>query len=196
MSERTGSLEPQNSVAGNAGDTISDGSTIYFDPGSVGSANGNEGGRTDTGNVGPDDGSSSPKRRRGRPPGSGKKSGTDTKAEASDNLTPKRALEAEGISAILLSMHTMMASFTKVPELEIAPDEANKLGAAMADVSRQYNVKATEKTLAWTHLATTCAMVYGTRVFAYKMRKDMEKKEAEDKGKNVVPHPAMNMGIR
>lgn len=69
----------------------------------------------------------------------------------------------------------MLAGFTSVPELEIEPAEAEKMASAVKGVLDQYDIKPSEKSLAWTNLATASAMVYGTRVFAYRMRKTTER---------------------
>jgi len=79
-------------------------------------------------------------------------------------------------------MHTMAESFFSVPELGIEQKEADRLATAIKGVADQYDVKPSEKTLAWTNLATAAAMVYGTRMFAFKMRKDVERAERKTAG--------------
>lgn len=69
----------------------------------------------------------------------------------------------------------MLHSFTGIEELELEKQEAEKMAAALKGVADQYDVKPTEKTLAWTNLITTSAMIYGTRVFAFRLRKKAEK---------------------
>lgn len=76
----------------------------------------------------------------------------------------------------------MMAGFTKIPELEIEPTEATQMAAALKSVADQYDIKPTEKSLAWANLVSATAMVYGTRVFAYRMRLKTEKADEKNTG--------------
>jgi hypothetical protein len=92
--------------------------------------------------------------------------GPSSKAKVSTSL--------EGIEGILLSVHMMLATFTQIKELELSPDEAAKLSAAIARVAALYDVGASEKTLAWTNLMVCAGGIYGTRAFAYKIRHDSE----------------------
>lgn len=69
--------------------------------------------------------------------------------------------------------------------MELAPDEAAKLAAAIARVAALYDVGASEKTLAWTNLIVCMGGIYGTRGFAYKLRKDSE--AAEEAKKKPTP---------
>jgi hypothetical protein len=85
----------------------------------------------------------------------------------------------------------MGASFFAIPELEIAESEAQQLGDAVKRVGDHYDVKATEKSLAWTNLMTVLAMVYGTRMFAYRARKADEKKSSKQ---NVQTPNVLHMG--
>lgn len=71
----------------------------------------------------------------------------------------------------------MLAGFTHLPELEIEPSEAARMAEALKGVADQYDVKPTEKSLAWINLATAASMVYGTRIFAFRMRMAAEKAE-------------------
>lgn len=130
----------------------------FIDPASLG-GNNSAGGTSDTG-----------RRKRGRPrgPSGGKETGPESDV--------KRApFEIDGVSAILLSIHQMLAGFTAIPEMEIEKSEADRMASALKRVADLYDVKPTEKTLAWTNLATATAMIYGNRVFAYRMRKAGER---------------------
>lgn len=109
------------------------------------------------GRTGPDTGSE--RRGRGRPRGS-----TGSKARQ------KIPTSLEGIEGILLSLHFMLASFTKISELELSEGEAKKLAVALDRVASLYDVGATEKTMAWTNLAMCIGGVYGTRAYAYSIR--------------------------
>src|SRR5207237_1061404 len=113
------------------------------------------------------------KRGRGRP----RKSGRDG-AAGTPETTPSRPLDVDGITAILLSIHGLLSSFTKIPELEIEETEAKKIGEALKRVADQYDTVVSEKTLAWTNLVSSLSIVYGTRIFAYRarVRTDMDEK--------------------
>lgn len=71
----------------------------------------------------------------------------------------------------------MLQSFSGIPELGIEASEAQQMATAAKRVADLYDIKPTEKTLAWTNLAAAVAMVYGTRAFAYKARMSAEKAE-------------------
>lgn len=119
------------------------------------------------------------RKKRGRPPGSGKV-GAKTKTK-----TVQTSLE--GIEGILLSLHMMGAAMLKVPELALSDGEAAKLSEAIGRVAALYDFGASEKTLAWVNLAVCCGGVYGTRLFAYNLR---VKAEAEKKRRDkVTPFP-------
>lgn len=113
-------------------------------------------------------------KRRGRPPGS------RTRTSSGKEKIPS---SLEGIEGILLSLHTMGATFAKVPELVITDEEAKKLSAAIDRVAALYDFGATEKTLAWVNLAMCVGGIYGTRLFVYSMR---TKAEEEMKKKTTV----------
>lgn len=172
--------------AGNAGDGVvgnsgadhnanatrgadSNAGPVFFDPGSVTAPVGN----SDTGNSG-----ATGKRGRGRPRKSSASGGAAGREETEAPDYLKRApFSVDGVSAILLSIHQMLAGFTHLPELEIEPSEAARMAEALKGVADQYDVKPTEKSLAWINLATAASMVYGTRIFAFRMRMAAEKAE-------------------
>lgn len=74
-----------------------------------------------------------------------------------------------------MSAHTMLAALTSVPELELDKSEAEKLGAGIVNVSRHYDIGATQKTIDWTNLIMVVGAVYGTRLAAVRMRKAAQK---------------------
>lgn len=83
----------------------------------------------------------------------------------------------------------MAASFSQIKELELAEDEAAKMAQAIARVAALYDVGASERTLAWTNLMVCMGGIYGTRAFAYKLRKDAED-EAKKAPRLVTPFGA------
>lgn len=76
----------------------------------------------------------------------------------------------------------MLAGITKVPEFELAKDEAEKLGKSVAEVAKHYNFNATPKQLAWFNLALCGGSIYGSRIFMYNSRV----KETIKKKKNAA----------
>lgn len=80
----------------------------------------------------------------------------------------------------------MGAAILKIPELQLAQEEAEQLSKAINRVAALYDFGASEKTLAWINLAMCAAGLYGTRIFAYELRM---KAEAEAK-KRMLPMAA------
>jgi hypothetical protein len=153
-----------------AGDGYGESSAgIFTEPGNL------KGGYTESAGDG-----EAPKKRRGRPPGSGKSAGVKT-SSAKPKAVPT---SLDGIEKILLSLHMMGASMLNVPELMLSEKEASDLSEAIARVAALYDFGASEKTLAWTNLAVCMGGMYGTRFFAFNLRM---KAEAEAKKAKVQP---------
>lgn len=106
------------------------------------------------------------RKRRGRPTGS--KNGTTT----------KRKETSQDLTAVIFSLHTMAAAFTKIPELELDEAESKKIGDAVSKVNELYGgIILSEKTQAWINLTFAVGAVYGPRAIAYKMRTANEAKK-------------------
>ncbi len=91
-------------------------------------------------------------------------------------------------------MHDMLAMLTEVKEFELEPDEAKKLGAAMARVQKLYGKYVIpEKWAAWGGLGMAAVGVYGPRIAAYRLR--MENEKAEKKGQVIDAIP-INQHVR
>lgn len=59
---------------------------------------------------------------------------------------------------------------------------------AIKKVADHYDTKVSEKSLAWANLVTTTAMIYGTRLFAFRTRTMAERAEkAKPVNPNVSP---------
>lgn len=85
---------------------------------------------------------------------------------------PKASISVDGLEGILLSIHGMLASIAKTPELEIQPSEAEKLAKAISAVQDQYPItKIDAKAVVWINLFSAMGMIYGPRMVAIKMRK-------------------------
>lgn len=73
-------------------------------------------------------------------------------------------------------MHNILAAVTKVPEFALAKAESEELAKGLANVARHYDVSASAKSIDIANLAMIAATVYGTRLFAFRNRRDREKK--------------------
>lgn len=107
-------------------------------------------------------------KRRGRKPGSKNRSSGPTQKETSGDL-----------AGLLLSIHMMGAMILKTPELELTPDESEKLGAAVARVNKEFGVQImSPKMAALVNLGIVAGTVYGPRgvVLWHKARKEKDAK--------------------
>lgn len=91
--------------------------------------------------------------RRGRPPGS--KSFTKRKTVSQD---------IESLEALLFSTHLMLAALVDNADLALNQDEAKKLAESLERVKAFYPVNFNPKIMAWFHLTTTAAGIYGPRL--------------------------------
>lgn len=102
-------------------------------------------------------GADAPKRR-GRKPGSRNSTGTGTGKKS------QAALDINGVEKVLFSMHMMLASAVKAPELAISTEEAKMLSTAVGEVSKHYNFGIDEKTQAWVNLVMVAGGIYVPRI--------------------------------
>lgn len=73
-------------------------------------------------------------------------------------------------------MHAMLAALTSIKEMELDKDEAKALSSAAANVARHYDVSASQKSLDWANLVMVAGSLYGSRIFAYRLRRSTERK--------------------
>jgi hypothetical protein len=84
------------------------------------------------------------------------------------------------MTAILYSVHMMLAKTLNVDELALSMPESEALASAIANVEKHYDVfQGSAKVADWVNLAIVGASVYGTRYAAYKTRINNEKKQKE-----------------
>lgn len=140
-----------------------------------------------------------PKRKRGRPsdaeralkeslgvPGAetgGAKRGPKPKAKGSDPST---------LAKSLVGIHQLAAMVTQIPEAQLSEGEAQALAEAVIAVCNEYGLSIDGKTGAAMQLFGACAMVYGPRVFSFRMRMAQQRvqmeKEAQANGATQAPH--------
>lgn len=115
-------------------------------------------------------------KRRGRPKGS------KNRAQAAGlKAVAQVPVDRDAISAILLSIHAMVAGMAKIPELALDKSEANSVADAAAKVASLYDLTADIKVIAWSNLAMSLGMVYGTRIVAIRERKKSERIKRQSK---------------
>lgn len=61
--------------------------------------------------------------------------------------------------------------------MALETSEAEMLAKALAGIEAQYPTQIDPRVLAWLNLAGVAGMIYGTRIFAYRMRKENEREE-------------------
>lgn len=86
----------------------------------------------------------------------------------------------------------MLVMLTGAKEFAITEDEAKTLATAVANVAEHYNVNPDPKIAAWVNLFTVLAAMYGTRAFAYKIRRVAEVKA---KAKAKADATAQEFGV-
>lgn len=144
-SEDNGGSDSGISGAASSGPGNDDGNIV--DPESAAPA------RDADGNPG-SDGNDQPRRKRGRPPGSG------NKAKASAN-----PVISGGIEKTLLSIHKMGAAFFSAPEWELQENEAKSLAAAIAEVEKHYKIPGmSEEHAAILGLVLVAGSIYAPRI--------------------------------
>lgn len=142
-----------------------DNTTVIFDP------SGFEGG--DTAPVGSPDTTDEPggepaRRKRGRPRGS--RTGSAQQAKTGP-------INISGVEKLLLGIHNTLQAAFSVPELALDDSEAKELAKAYTDVAAFYPVmRLADNVTALVNLGSVVAIVYGSRISAWRFRKSMERK--------------------
>lgn len=132
-----------------------------------------------SGRSGDSAGTSGP-RKRGRPAGS--KNASKAQKTGKIDLGP--------FSGCILGIHTMLASISRTPELELDEAESEKLAKASSNVLRHYvDLDVSQKAADWTNLFMALGAIYGPRVFAHKMRKAKEREARQTRQPPTVENP-------
>lgn len=156
-----GNGEPVSAVDSASGGNDFAPGLILIDPGNIGDSGSNNGSATDTAGDTP--------KRRGRKPGS-----TYASKKGAANL------DVNGVESILYSAHAMLAGIFKAQEFALDKTEAKSLAEAISNVSRHYDVAATQKSIDWTNLLMVCGMVYGTRFVAMRENRKAKRRDRQD----------------
>lgn len=112
------------------------------------------------------------KRGPGRPPkDSTKPTAEKIPSESAGVKTRKKTTYDVGLlSKQLMGLHIMAAGLTGIPEVQIAPQEADMLASGVIAVAEQYDLSIDGKTGAAIQLLAAAAMVYAPRVIALQRR--------------------------
>lgn len=91
-----------------------------------------------------------------------------------------QAEDAKDLTAVLLSLHLMVSTVTRIEELELSAEEAEQLAVAISRVNELYDgYVIPEKAMAWINLVMAMGTVYGPRMIAYNIRRKREPKTIE-----------------
>jgi len=105
------------------------------------------------------------KRKRGRPPGSGAKTGdaprsTPIASATFNKQTPSNLSDLDGL---ILSAHLMVAKMLSVPEMELTEKESEKLADSVRNVAKYYTTVFDPKKIAIFELCCAAGSIYGPR---------------------------------
>lgn len=140
-----------------------------------------------------------PKKKRGRPFGAtsaekileeslGSSTGPTASAKPGRKSNAKGKTDPNALAKNLIGIHMLVATMTGIGEAQISPDEAQQLAVAVCGVCDEYDLAISGKTGAAIQLFAAAAMVYGPRVFMFKMRMAQARaQEATDNARDVSP---------
>lgn len=105
-------------------------------------------------------------RKRGRPPGSGKKTGTDGPQKSST----RKAADTADLGRQIVGLHALIAVATQMPEMQITDAEGEMLARGVTAVAEEYGLALTGKTGAAIQLFAAAGMVYVPRLVMIKAK--------------------------
>jgi len=83
-----------------------------------------------------------------------------------------KPVNAEGLEAMLLSIHMTLATILKAPELELDTMEAKNLASCGANVARHYQIPAaSQQFMDWCYLIVAIILIYRPKFAAMKSRR-------------------------
>jgi hypothetical protein len=72
-------------------------------------------------------------------------------------------LDLNGLEGLLLAVHISLSAITGEEALQLQPEEAHAVAEAASNVSRHYDIRASQKVLDWGALGFVLAGIYGPR---------------------------------
>lgn len=154
------------------GQQIDNGNGDVINPADIGNPVGNDPGGNDNG-----DGGTGKRRPR---------SDTGTRRGPRTKSAP---LDLTDLKDVLLMAHAALAMGFRNPDIELVPDEAEKLASAMTKVARHYNIPdIASETKDWIGLIIVAGTIYGPRISASYAERRMKAaaRDAEEDGSNVL----------
>lgn len=111
--------------------------------------------------------------------------------ESTGNSTAKKSVHLNSLSLtdLLYSVHMMGAQILKVESLEIDKDEAKKLSDAIQEVNKFYNIPLDPKKVAMVNLMVAMGTVYGPRIMAARIKKNIAEAENPPAKSQAKPGP-------
>lgn len=91
-----------------------------------------------------------------------------------------------------MSLHAAAAGLLKTPELAIDENEAKTFAKALVDLEAAFPTQIDPRMLAVVNFAGVAAMIYGPRIFAIRMRADIERKARRA---SALPEPTAETGF-
>lgn len=118
-----------------------------------------------------------PKRKRGRPTDAERALRESLGAPSESSGGAKRGPkpknnkgDSKTLAKSLVGIHQLAAMVTGIPEAQLSEPEGEALAEAVIAVCEEYGLNIDGKTGAAMQLFGACAMIYGPRVFAFKVR--------------------------
>ena len=151
-----------------------------IDPAGIDTGNGDGNGSGDGGTV--------VRRRRGRPPGSGR--GATKAQKSSGNIG--------GLERLLYTIHGGLALLV-AEEFNLEEGECKMYADAVRELNRQYERTISPKAEAWVNLFTAAGMIYGPRIWAIRNRTKKEKEQTPTPTlltTNTAPDKVVTMNAR
>lgn len=105
------------------------------------------------------------------------RAGRGNAPETSGPQTPRPVKEKRiSLEKLLLSLHNIGATLLDVEELALDPEEAKDLSEGIVEVGKHYRMDFDPKKVAIAELLIVAGNIYGTRIMAYRLRRNAEKK--------------------
>lgn len=140
--------------------------------------------------------SAQPKRKRGRPSSAEnalRESVAGVEGQSTSSGGAKRGPKPKGknsdpstLAKSLVGIHALAAMITGIQEAQLSDGEGQALAEGVIAVCDEYGFSIDGKTGAAMQLFGACAMIYGPRVFAFKMRMAQQERQARERTQTEV----------